>query len=122
MDKKHLLVIEDNLSSLELYAEVFEEEGYKVTAASNGLNAILSMDGAEYDLIVTDLKMPEVDGGSFSLYFGKKHPHIPVVVVSAFTQYRDSIRENAPNVRAFLAKPVDLGILKDTVKKLLAEK
>jgi CheY-like chemotaxis protein len=122
MDKKHLLVIEDNLSSLELYTEVFEEEGYRVTATSNGLDAILSMEGAEYDLIVTDLKMPEVDGASFALYFGKKYPHVPIVVVSAFTQYRDSIHENAPNVRAFLAKPVDLEILKATVRNLLAEK
>src|SRR5713101_3728455 len=56
------LVVEDELRVAQLVAEVLEAEGYEVDTAANGLLALEKIEAHAYDLIVSDLRMPELDG------------------------------------------------------------
>ena len=114
-----LLVIEDEESSRELYVDVLREEGYEVTAAANGLEAMLALEEQDFDLIMTDLKMPEVDGGNLAVHYGHKRPDVPFVVVTAYRKFEEEVLRSAPNVKAYLVKPVDLEVLKETIRAAL---
>ncbi|MBW1770107.1 MAG: response regulator, partial [Deltaproteobacteria bacterium] len=57
-----ILVVDDDPKILEVIADVLKEGGYAVNTASDGTKAIRSIDAEFYDLVVTDLKMPEIDG------------------------------------------------------------
>src|SRR5215831_18834920 len=61
----HVLVVEDNVGAAEALAEILEAEGYAVALASNGLLALAKIETHTFDVIISDLRMPELDGPSF---------------------------------------------------------
>ena len=114
---KHILIIEDDKDILEVLKDLLESEGYQVSTAENGqeamdlLEKIPSLPG----LILVDLMMPIMDGFQFREK-QKNHPrvkNIPVVVMSAdghIEQKRERI-----GVKVFLKKPLDLDVVLNAI-------
>jgi CheY-like chemotaxis protein len=117
-DSKRVLVVEDDVDIQEALTQILENEGYRVTSADNGLNAMTYLRSSSPPcLILLDLMMPIMDGWQFRSE-QKKDPQlarIPIVVLSA----HGSVPQHAAALEAamYLKKPIDLELLLETVKR-----
>jgi len=119
----HILVVEDDLAIRETITEVLLGEGFRVTGAANGAEALLRLDEASVHgdapgLILLDLMMPVMDGWEFRLA-QRRDPRlsaIPVIVLSAGAGMEARLGILAPS--AFLPKPFELDLLLATVDRL----
>lgn len=80
----HILLVDDNTLGLAARKSVLEEQGYRITTASGGLEALDLMTGHEFQLLVTDYKMPKMNGVEFIAEARKRRPDIPVILLSGF--------------------------------------
>lgn len=113
-DRKTVLVVDDERDLLEMVCFVLRQEGYIVAKATDGLDALNSVERMMPDLILLDMKMPRVDGWQFASELRKKHgPRVPIVVVTASEDARVSAEEIG--AQGWLGKPFDLDQLIDTV-------
>jgi CheY-like chemotaxis protein len=113
------MVVEDDLAVRETLQELLEEEGFRVTPASNGLEALARLRGVEENprLILLDLMMPVMDGVQFraELRADSRLSEIPVVVMSADMGLEQKAR--GLSVAGVLPKPVQLDRLLETVHR-----
>src|SRR6266700_5446152 len=77
-----LLIIDDEPLSRELLQSSLSEQGYEVRIAKDGFAALAQMQGALPDLIVTDLKMPNMSGFEFLSIARRRFPQIPTIAIS----------------------------------------
>lgn len=122
MDAVTVLVVEDDDSARKLMTIFIQRCGYRVEAAANGAEALDAVARRRPDLVVTDLNMPGVDGHELirQLRADPVTARLPVVVVSAAWPPSGASSSDVAGADAFLAKPIDLGGLSDTVERLLA--
>ena len=117
---KRILVVEDDRAVQDTLGQVLEEEGYEVSRASDGREALsrLTEDLAP-DLILLDLRMPVMDGWSFRNAQRKDSQMAPIPVVAMSADATS--RAQAISAEAFLRKPLDLEDLLATVRRILDE-
>ena len=116
-----LLVVEDDEAARLLYSEEFKELGLKVLTAENGMRALEILEREPVDVVMTDLRMPEVGGIEMIPYLKKHYPRLPVVVVTAYPQYKELILGVEPNVRGFFTKPVMMSDLRTLISEIMGE-
>jgi CheY-like chemotaxis protein len=115
-----LLIEEDDEAQRFLYHEELVEEGYEVVLAKNGLEALKCLEETPFDLIVLDIRMPEMDGTEALGKIASRYKKIPVILHTAYPEYRNQFV--ALLADAFVVKSSDLLLLKKTVQELLEEK
>lgn len=112
MDSKRILVVDDEEVIREFLTEVLGQD-YEVTTACDGDEAIASMRTQQFDLVITDLKMPRVSGEEVVKYARTSTPKRPVIVMSGYASLYASSQSAAHGVCAFLGKPFSM---KDLIK------
>jgi CheY-like chemotaxis protein len=114
-----ILIVEDDEATRTLLCLALEDEGLGAVAAGNGPDAFRLMAERRPRLILLDLHMPAMDGGTFleELHRREEWRSIPVLVVSAAPRLEDNL--NAEGVRGVLSKPFDLTDLLNRVRELL---
>jgi CheY-like chemotaxis protein len=120
MDRPRILVVEDDEDIRETLKFALELEHYRVTTASNGSEALSALKREpEADLILIDLMMPIMNGWDFARAVRDDAAlrHIPIVVVTAYADRAGNI-----DAQAIIAKPIDLDVLLDLVRRLAATK
>jgi CheY-like chemotaxis protein len=113
---KKVLVVEDDEDIVQLVSFLLETEGYEVSTAANGQEALDSVAGCRPDLILLDMKMPVMGGAEFAREYRARHSDLaPIVVVTA----ADDAQRRAADIDAdgWIAKPFDPGMLLDTVRR-----
>ena len=110
-----VLIVEDEPVIRELMAILLEEEGYAVHQAVDGLEALETVEQHTVDLVLSDVKMPRLDGASLARHLRARGDPIPVVLMSAVYAEVD-----LPGVR-FLRKPVNCDHLLDIIAAALRE-
>jgi two-component system, cell cycle sensor histidine kinase and response regulator CckA len=115
-----ILIVDDNPPIRTMLTETLGREGYTVVTAENGAQAfrILRSHQNEFDLVVSDLMMPEIDGPTLAATLLVEHPTLPVLLMSGGSQNLDL---NSFKTLQFLAKPFDLTTFLATVHRLLKE-
>lgn len=106
---KRLLIVDDEPNLLAAIAAVLRGEGFDVTTARNGRDAMLQIARAVPDLIVSDVRMPIMDGFTLARKL-RSAPHtklIPVVFLTAKDETRDRIEGFRSGVDVYLAKPFE---------------
>jgi len=98
-----LLVADDEPSIRDLLQTSLCKEGYEVRVAKDGFDALAQMRGALPDLILTDLKMPNMSGFEFLSVVRRRFPQIPTIAISG--EYEPPVEELGVLADAFLAKP-----------------
>jgi CheY-like chemotaxis protein len=115
---KRILVVEDCFTARELMSLLLGEEGYMVSTAANGVEAIERLHmSCRPDLILLDLRMPVMDGWTLQEEL-KRDPElsgIPIVVLSGVDEGGD--QPSSPEAAPFLHKPVDADKLLQTVRQ-----
>jgi DNA-binding response OmpR family regulator len=112
-----ILCVDDDPSLLNLYFEELAEEGYKVVVARNGKEAVTRFSREKPDLVILDIRMPEMDGiAALNAILGKNR-QVPVIFNTAFPQYRENFM--AWGADAYVVKSSDLSELKQTIRQVL---
>ncbi len=116
--RQTILVVDDDAAIREVVAEVLEEEGYRVTAASSGQDALAAIDADEPALVVLDMRMPVMNGWEFAEQLGERPGRrIPLLVMTAAV---DAVQRAAEiGAAGTLSKPFDLTDLIDLVQTLI---
>ena len=96
-----VLVVEDEPAVREVVADLLQDEGYAVRQASDGLQAIEELQADDVDLVLSDVRMPRLDGPSLARRLRGRSHAVPVVLMSAV-----DVEVDLPGVR-FLPKPFD---------------
>ena len=102
-----MLVVEDEESLRAGIRRLLQSEGYTVLEAQNGATALQLLEGTTSDsiaLVLTDLRMPVMDGRQLASALARRRPSLPIVFMSGFTAQLMDLRLVSPNL-AFLAKP-----------------
>lgn len=118
---KRILIADDEESLQRLYQEEFEEEGYEVILAGNGREVLEKLDDPDRlpDLIVMDIRMPEMNGIDTLRIIKEKQPQIPVILCSAYSEFKQDFSVWASD--DYVVKSSDLTELKAAVKRHLKE-
>ncbi|HEX3851519.1 MAG TPA: response regulator [Polyangiaceae bacterium] len=116
-----VLVVDDEFASLEVLALLLAGEGFQVVMASNGEEALLRLADEAIDLVITDYKMPKMDGSELCLRMlaEPRLQSIPVVFTSA--TYRQDV-PRPRNVVAFFSKPLLFSELLRSVHQITTRK
>ncbi len=117
MEKERILVVDDDLSTRESLEIFLEELQYKVLLASNGHEGFLLFEKEKPDLIISDLKMPEMDGIDFMKMVKKLDYNIPVILITAFEDMESTIKAMQLGAYDYLEKPLDIAKLKFVINR-----
>ena len=115
-----ILIAEDEKASVFLYTEVLIEAGYRTVTAENGYQALGMLEDEPVALLVTDIKMPDMDAFELIPRVREQFPHLPIIVVSAFKNKEEEINAMNLNISGFFTKPVDMDELKKKIAEILA--
>jgi CheY-like chemotaxis protein len=118
---KRVLIIEDNLSNLELTTELIQAKGHQVICATSGNEALSIARAEQPDLILLDIQLPGVDGLTVARAL-KAEPatkEIPIVGISAHAMPEDEARALQAGCIAYLRKPLDTRGFLDLMERLL---
>jgi CheY-like chemotaxis protein len=119
-----IIIIEDEEENREILAIHLRRAGYQVIETMNGKQAKEEMDGCDeqspVNLIITDIRMPEVNGVEVVDYVNKNFPDIPVIVVTGFADNELSDQLVEKGVKSVLVKPVEKNFLLKAVAEAMA--
>jgi DNA-binding response OmpR family regulator len=115
-----LLLIEDDYCTSELLQEILAEQNYAVEVASSGSSAWELMSSSDYDLVILDIILPELDGISLCRLFRYQGHRMPILIWSA--QDAPEVQEAglAAGANEYLIKPSQIDILLRRIKNLLS--
>ena len=114
---KNILVVEDEPASLECISHFLRKQGYAVREARDGAEAIELIDNSQFDLVLSDIRMPRVDGVALATNILSRVPTIPIILMTAVPfELTRSLGYNLP----CLSKPILLDELRTSVQTALA--
>lgn len=117
--KNRILVVDDEEALRTVLSSELEGEGYSVRSAADGQEAITHLTGAEFDLVLLDIKMPNVDGFEVLKFVKERHPKTKVVMLTGFADLKNAIESKKLGAEDFVSKPYDLVDLLTTVERVL---
>ncbi|HET9870875.1 MAG TPA: response regulator [bacterium] len=122
MGKYTILLAEDEEASRLLYTEELTEAGFRVLEAANGLQVLGLLEDEKVDLLMTDIKMPDMHALEMIPRVREEHPDLPILVASAFKGMEDDFALKGCRIQGFFTKPVNLEALKGEIGRLLASR
>jgi CheY-like chemotaxis protein len=114
-----ILIVEDEAIVRKNLSYFLDSEGYETHEASNGLQAIELIKKHQFDLVITDLLMPELDGLELIQRVQAQSRQTRIIVFTAYLSAK-SADARLPGPVELLAKPIELDVLLSTVRRLLA--
>ncbi len=117
--QSRVLVIEDDLEMRSLLEDFMQEEGFEVRSANNGSEALRIMARNEFELVITDVRMPGLSGLDILPGIKKLQPHSTIIVITAFGSEEVYRRAMDRGADGYLEKPISLEKLRIMIKKLL---
>jgi DNA-binding response OmpR family regulator len=124
MQKKYkILIIDDSEEILKTYRKFFSKKKYLVSTASNGLDGlkILQTEQNDFDLIITDIVMPNISGVGIISIVKKKFPDILVIAITGWGEHPELLASEA-EADLVLEKPIDLMELEKRIVNLIRSK
>jgi two-component system response regulator HydG len=119
----HVLVVDDETSSRAPVAEFWRDEGHEVRVAADGFKALGRLDdGWEPDLLITDLKMPGMDGVTLLKKMRERFPDLAVIVMTAYATVESAVEAMQEGADDYLIKPVHFGQLEVSVNKVMSHR
>ena len=112
-----VLVVDDAPQICKALSDVLTASGYAVRTAPSGERALQIMDTAEFDLIITDLKMSGMSGMDLIARVKERAPHVPVVILSGFGDMDDVIGAMRAGIADYLKKPFSIDEVLEVVRR-----
>jgi len=118
---KHLLIVDDDPRIRGLLTESLSALGYTTSQASNGREALELVYDHEFDCVITDIKMPEIDGLTLLQSLKSQKPSLPVIMITAFAIPQHKAEAVEAGADGFLMKPFRLSKIEDVLARVLSE-
>jgi DNA-binding NtrC family response regulator len=116
-----IMVIDDENIVGKMIKSSFEQDGYAVEPFVDPASALARLKEEKFHMVITDLKMKDIDGMEILNTIKKDYPQIKVIMITAFASMDAAVEAFRKSVDDFFAKPIKLADLKATVRKLLRE-
>jgi CheY-like chemotaxis protein len=113
------LVVDDSPLIVELISQILRKAGFEVTAAHSGSSGLATFQLEEFDIVLTDISMPEGDGIEMAERIRAVSPEVPIVMVTAADEPEYMARARQAGATAYLLKPIDGIVLQSTVEELV---
>jgi DNA-binding NtrC family response regulator len=119
---KHLLIVEDEASLRSAIAERLAGEGFVVEEAESGEQAVARLEEFAFDVVVTDLRLPGMDGGQVLAEAVGRYPDIVVIVVTGFGTVKDAVEAIKKGAADFVTKPFQFDELRHAIDAALEQR
>jgi DNA-binding NtrC family response regulator len=120
--KGKILVVDDEHNALKVLSAILTNEGYHVITSAGGDKAIKVLSDTEIDAVITDLRMPEVNGIQLFEHIKKKYSDIPVIFLTAYATVDSAVNAMTQGAYYYFIKPPDYIKLKNILAKALEER
>ncbi len=120
--KFNILVVDDEKNIREGLGKALELDGYNVILAEDGKKALNYINGGDIDLVITDLKMPELSGQELLKRVASSYPTVPVIILTGHGTIENAVQAMRDGAYDFLTKPVNLDRLSLLVKRALSNR
>ena len=117
----HLLLVDDDPGLLKLLGLRLISEGYSVVTAESGAEGLRVLNREKVDLVISDLRMDEMDGMQLFAEIQKVQPGMPVIILTAHGSIPDAVAATQQGVFSFLTKPVDKDALYQAIDDALEQ-
>ncbi len=122
--KHHVVIVDDEVDLLMIYKRALEMSGLIVSAFADPLNALdeFKANSSKYDLVMTDIRMPNIDGYKLTNIIKKVNPNVKVIFVTAQQISKSDIMANLDkdvSFDEFIIKPVSLEVLNKVVQSVI---
>ena len=119
--KASVLIVDDNETMREVLAIVLSRRGHRCESAANGREAMGKIEHGNFDAVVTDIEMPEMDGIALTKELTRNHSHLPVMIITGRLDDRHMELASATcAAREFLRKPFDISEFVTKFNKMLS--
>src|SRR5712671_1479408 len=119
---KHLLLVEDEAPLRQAIAEQLGDRGYQVQQAESGEAAVALLADFAFDIIITDLRLPGIDGSAVVEAAVLRYPHIIAIVVTGFGTVKDAVEAIKRGARDFVSKPFQIDELLHVLDSALEQR
>src|SRR6266516_5002472 len=119
---KHLLLVEDESALREAIAEQLSDRGYQVQQADSGEAALARLADFAFDIIITDLRLPGLDGSAVLEAAVKRYPDIIAIVVTGFGTVKDAVEAIKRGAWDFVSKPFQIDQLLHVLESALEQR
>ncbi len=119
--RARVLVVDDEAGIRELLTKTLALAEYDVEAVNDGQTAVVRLRSGSYDLLITDLKMPGMDGLSLIRESRRLVPELPIIIITAFSTESSAIEAINLGVAGYLTKPFRIAKILSTAAKALGE-
>jgi len=117
-----ILVAEDDPSVREFVTRALRHQGHDVTAVADGSRALEALGQADFDLLLTDIVMPNLDGIALALKVSKDYPDLPVLMMTGYAAERQRAHNLQEIIARVITKPFSLQQISDAVAAALEDK
>jgi len=118
-EKNRILIVDDDIGMCETLSDILSDEDYNIDIANEGYTAIDMISKNPYDLVLMDIKMPEINGVETYKVVNKTNPCLKVILMTAYSVedlVNDAISEGAYGI---IYKPMDIPTLLEIINKIL---
>ncbi len=115
-----ILIVDDDPSQCSLLASFLSGQGFQIIPAGTGDEAIEILNSNDdIHMMITDVRMPGISGLEALRQSREQHPHLPVLLVTAYADIRDAVKAMRDGAVNYLEKPIDLDELLSTIKRVI---
>ena len=111
MQKPSILVVDDELLIRDLLYDFFSGQGWDISVAEDGEKALEIIRAKKFDLVLTDIRMPEMDGLVLTSHVKQSHPDLPVVLMTGFPSVDTAVEALRNKVDDYIIKPFNINQL-----------
>lgn len=122
MEKPEILIVDDEQNILLYLSEALEDEGYGITTKINGKDAIATLEKAEFDLLLVDLKLKDMDGLQVMREARSHWPDTVVIMLTGHGSLESAMEAIKYGASDYLLKPTSVADLKDSIRKGLEKR
>ena len=116
---KRILLVDDEENTLAVLSNILTHDGYDVSLARNGQEALNYLCSKDVELIITDLNMPDMNGLMFLRELNRIHPNSNVIMVTGYGDIESYIEAMTQGVFEYINKPVNYVDLKKAINKII---
>jgi predicted GH43/DUF377 family glycosyl hydrolase/CheY-like chemotaxis protein len=117
--KGHILLVEDEVISQTLISHIIKSDNYDVEVASDGVVALMELGRKKFNLIISDISMPNLDGYQLLDFIKKHNIEVPVVFLTGHTSELEKQKGLNLGALDYISKPIDKNILLSTINKIV---
>lgn len=121
MNRPRILVLDDEEIVRVSCKKCLIPEGYDVDVAANGVEGLSMTENNRYDVILTDLKMPDMDGMEFLVKVKERHPDTKVIMITGYSTVEHAVKAMRIGAYNYIEKPFTPDALIEAVKEAMAQ-